>query len=108
MYLMPLPKGMDVGNIPKVLKIPNQNEVVDLKVNYFYALEPENYLSNHGKKYIRKSTFSDKVDSIDEILSNIGQTENFQNGFKGSSDGKCVKMEQFPKGVVIHLLHRLF
>ena len=104
MYLMPLPKGMDVGNIPKVLKIPNKNEMIDLQVNYFYALEPENYLSNHGKKTVKKSMYSDKIDSIDDILANIGQTENFQNGFQGSPDGKCVKMEQFPKGFV-HKIH---
>ena len=28
MYLMPLPKGMDVGNIPKVLKIPKETEKI--------------------------------------------------------------------------------
>ena len=50
MYLMPLPRGMDVGNIPKVLKIPYKNDVIELEVNYFYALEPENYISNHGKR----------------------------------------------------------
>ena len=102
MYLMPLPRGMDVGNIPKVLKIPYKNDVIELEVNYFYALEPENYISNHGK---RKTTILPndiifQIDSIDDILANLDKSEAFQNGFRGSSDGKCVKMEQFPKGTV--------
>ena len=41
-----------------------------------------------------------QIDSIDDILANLDKNEAFQNGFRGSSDGKCVKMEQFPKGTV--------
>ena len=102
MYLMPLPRGMDVGNIPKVLKIPYKNDVIELEVNYFYALEPENYISNHGKRKITKlpKRIISQIDSIDDILANLDKSEAFQNGFRGSSDGKCVKMEQFPKGTV--------
>jgi len=99
MYLMPLPRGMDVGNIPKVLKIPYKNDVIELEVNYFYALEPENYISNHGKRKTMKlpNDIISQIDSIDDILANLDKSEAFQNGFRGSSDGKCVKMEQFPK-----------
>ena len=102
MYLMPLPRGMDVGNIPKVLKIPYKNDVIELEVNYYYALEPENYISNHGKRKITKlpNRIISQIDSIDDILANLDNREAFQNGFRGSSDGKCVKMEQFPKGTV--------
>ena len=102
MYLMPLPRGMDVGNIPKVLKIPYKNDVIELEVNYYYALEPENYISNHGKRKTAKlpNRIISQIDSIDDILANLDKSEAFQNGFRGSSDGKCVKMEQFPKGTV--------
>ena len=96
---MPLPRGMDVGNIPKVLKVPYKNEVIDLEVNYFYALEPENYISNHGESNkTTKSSFDMKVeiDTIDTILTNLGQNEDFINGFRGSPDGKCDKIERFP------------
>ena len=49
--------------------------------------------------YNTKNVIS-QIDSIDDILANLDKSEAFQNGFRGSSDGKCVKMEQFPKGTV--------
>jgi hypothetical protein len=45
MFLIPLPKGIEVGNIPKVLSLADANQIAPLEVTYFAAQEPNSYVS---------------------------------------------------------------
>lgn len=88
MYLLPLPKGMDVGNIPKVLKQPNVNDVVPVDVNYYASLDPSLYQSNTA------SSDNTEAASAETIIDSHHHT--FEK-FRSSSDDNCVLIEQFAR-----------
>ena len=52
-------------NVPKVLKVPYENGVVDLEVSYFAALEPEQFVSNQAKGMVIESGhYNDYVNQL--------------------------------------------
>lgn len=98
MYLMPLPRGIKVGNVAKVLKTYNSNQIVPLKVNYYSALLPDLYVSNQlqkGRKVPTK-TVGHTGDSLQNLLKSFGRPAVSDSIFRGISNEQCTKMELFP------------
>lgn len=95
MYLMPLPKGIDVGNIPKVLKVPYEPEIVDLEVNYYASLDPDLYVSSHISK---SSQFENpkNADSVDDLIAKMREAEEADDDLPFD---KCVKMTRLSSGL---------
>ena len=109
MYLMPLPPGMKVGNIPKVLKSPTNRDVtVPVFATYYAALEPELYVStqvisksNHyNPSDLHDQSFdnSESADNLNDILEEMKKgDDNVTPIFHGIANEKCAKLEQFSK-----------
>ena len=95
MYLLPLPSGMKVGNIPKVLANPGSKTTVPITTTYYAALEPELYVNSQIKaKNAKEQDFPS--DDLEEILEGIKkEDENVEPIFKGIANEKCAKLEQF-------------
>ena len=58
MYLIPLPNGVDVGHIPKVLRTAFDDTTVTLNVEYYASLETQWYVSSQ-QKHASKSLLHD-------------------------------------------------
>ena len=101
MYLMPLPKGVDATNIPKVLVNPANNTKVPINFNYYFAKDPDLYLTTQFEKSskIQRKVLEDKVDDLREILQSMRRDDEGEDAkigvFLGISSDKCVKMERF-------------
>ena len=98
MYLMPLPPGVNVGNIPKIIK----NMTSDIKENvpiiatYYAAMEPELYVTSQTK--VTTKNMINEIDTLTEILNEMKKEgENEMPIFHGIANEKCSKLEQFSK-----------
>ena len=76
------------------------HEFDTLRASYSFSTSSSHLLLLNSDLNKLPNDIISQIDSIDDILVNLDKSEAFQNGFRGSSDGKCVKMEQFPKGTV--------